>query len=93
MPILLTEGRRYTRQKAELSDERRKLLELAEQEIAADPDHPLDIQPFEGYFVHRSDFLTVTFQRTGKYEGKLVAFRFLGDSPARNHEPSVSLVK
>ena len=77
--IVLDPGPEYATRKQSLSPERRELLELAEEAIAADPDRPR--LEHEGVLYEFSDdFVAVAFRRTGPHRGELIAFRFYDEA-------------
>ena len=91
MPIQLTPTERYKERKAALSEERRRSLDLVEEEIAADPaERPVSSDPRvelaprfslgDGVLVHRSDFLIVSYRVLGPTTGTLLTFLFLSDA-------------
>lgn len=79
MPILLTQTQDYSRRKLSLNAERRQLLELREEAIAADPDGEWGRARIDEALVYdyTEDFLLVAYKRLDQHGGELVTFMFL----------------
>lgn len=70
----------YEAKKASLSAEKRLLLDLAEEAIAADPDLRAFREDLGDVTIDLTDQnLMVAFRRFDRYHGELVAFTFLDE--------------
>lgn len=78
MGVLLKPTLEYGTRKANLSPERRELLDYEEEEIASDPEQ-FRTGGVEDIRFRRFDFGFIAFQLTSRGEADLIEFRFLDD--------------